>query len=208
MLLRLIAISGWFAICATSLHAASKQEALYEVVLDMNLNGVPDRAVYMLVGPGRKISDDPPADYYILSDEERIDLAIYLDVGMQAVDLSAIPSILKADIFNGSPTGWIYAPSAIGKGSLKLEAAYWPGSSHNYVESLIIVYRNGRFLVGGMEMDWETQNYIGSCQFNFLTGKAFRQDELDGRKIPLKGNFKAVPLAKWSGKTRPHMCDK
>ena len=73
-------------------YADDKREALYDVVLDFNHDGVADRAVLVLVGPGRTDFGELTKERYGLSEGERVELAIYLGGGSAPVD-PATPAV-------------------------------------------------------------------------------------------------------------------
>jgi hypothetical protein len=192
----------------TSAVAADKREAIFEVSLDMDRNGTNDRAVLVLVGPGRDKIWDLARGVYPLSENETLDLEIYLGSKDQPIDIAKPPTIRKQSIIDKERTRWVQSLEVVNNNTLKLSSNYQPGSSHDEEETLIIVHRNGQFLVGGLNTFWENPNGIGNCQLNLFTGKGIRAEgEFPGPKPNFKAEVKPVPLVNWSEKTRPKQCD-
>jgi hypothetical protein len=193
---------------ASRLAAADEEsELLFDIPLDMDRNGIQDRAALVLVGPGRTDFAPLTKELYNVEEDERIDLYIYLGWGNALLDIKLKPTMLKQDIFGPSEVGGVTAPSTNTQGSLVLQAGNGWGSNQ-YVETLTVVYRKGEFLVGGVNKDWDTRNTLSRCDFNLLTGKAFREDGPPGSaKTKLPGTFRAVKLADWSKQTRTKVCD-
>lgn len=193
---------------STSVVAADKREAIFEVSLDMDRDGTTDRAVLFLVGPGRDKIWDLGRGVYPLSENETVDLAIYLGSKDQPIDIAKPSTILKQNIIDKERTRWVQSLEVVNNNALKLSSNYQPGSSHDEEETLIIVYRKGQFLVAGLNTFWENPNGIGNCQLNLLTGNGIlAEGEFPGPKPNFKAKVKAVPLANWSEKTRPKQCD-
>lgn len=192
----------------TSVVAADKREIIFEVSLDMDRDEITDRAVLMLVGPGRDKIWDLARGVYPLSDNETVDLAIYLGSKDQPIDTAKPPTIRKQSIIDKERTRWVQSLEVVNNNALKLSSNYQPGSSHDVEETLIIVHRNGQFLVAGLNTFWENPNGIGNCQLNLFTGKGIRAEgEFPGPKPNFKAKVKPVPLVNWSEKTRPKQCD-
>jgi hypothetical protein len=79
------------------------------------------------------------------------------------------------------------------------------GCSNDYATTLRIVYRGGKFLVGGVTYDWDTRSGIGSCDINFLTGNGVTSREL-GKSRLINAKFAPVKLGDWSEEKRPKAC--
>ena len=198
-------------------HAAEKREALYDVVGDFNKDGVKDRAVIVLKGPGRKSLSDLTKDRYWLNMEgndagENADLAIYLGAGDGPVDVTKAPDFLLpsiADFDNGFD--FITPPVVNDAGSLVLTTVYRWGSSYEQDKALTIVVRKGEALVVGYDHMISSQQGSFTCSVNYLAGKAEISEELnegDGKPPKhLKTKDKPVPLFKWSAATQPKVCD-
>lgn len=194
-----------------------KREALYDVALDMDRDGKMDRAVLVLVGPGRTDFDELTKDRYGVGEGERVDLHVYLGAGDVTPDVSQKPSFTKQNIVDLERTNWVLQPEARGQGSLVISAAYGWGARKSMGDSITIIYRDGSLQVAGYTLDWEWATEVnepefdvktsdGICDINFLSGRGDVSFNGDAKK-PLKGKFKAVSLADWSAKTRPMICD-
>ena len=207
--------------CAVALPAvaevALKHEALYDVTLDIDGDGKMDRAVLVLVGPGRADFGELTKDRYGIGEGERVDLHVYLGEGAAPLDISRKPSFVKENIVDVEQTNWVQPPESRGKGALVVTSVYGWGASKSMGEGLTIIYRGGEFLVAGYTLDWEWATAVntpvfdvktsdGTCDINFLAGKG--DVSFDGNaKKPLKGKFKTTRLADWSEKKRPKICD-
>jgi len=72
---------------------------------------------------------------------------------------------------------------------------------------LSIVYRAGDFLVGGLTRSWELRDgSIGSCDVNYLTGKAVASKGLPKRNMVITTVFRPIKLADWSEQKTPRAC--
>lgn len=183
-----IAVLAWIVAVATlpiDAFADSKipNYAPREIKLDIDHDGKLDRA--MLV-------EDAAHGY--------ADLYIYLGVGAGKIDLTSKPAILREKF----TTARILALESNNEGSLIIKSGCG-GCSNDYATTLTIVYRGGEFLVGGVTYDWDTRNGIGSCDINFLTGKAL-MSRAQGKTKPIRGRFTPVKLADWSDAKRPKAC--
>ena len=192
----------------TAAQAETKREALFEATLDMDGDGTLDRAVLILVGPGRDTTWDLSRGHYPLTTDDTVDLAIYLGAGDAPLDISKSPTILKQNIADRDYAAWLQSLDVVNKRSLKVGWNAQPGSSHDLEERLTIVWRNGKFQVVGLDTFWENPNGIGNCQLNLSTGEGSRAEgELPAPKPTFKAKVKPVPLEKWSNKTWPTQCD-
>jgi hypothetical protein len=191
-----------------SAFAAEKRDTLFEVSLDMDADGKLDRAVLVLMGPGRDLTWDLSRGHYPLTEGDTVDLAIYLSAGGALVDLAKPPTILKRNILDREYAGWVQSLDVVNLHSLKVGWNYQPGSSHDLEESITIAWRKGQFLVVGLDTFWENPNGIGNCQINLSTGEGNRAaGEHPAPKPTFKAKVKPVPLQNWSEKTRPKQCD-
>jgi hypothetical protein len=173
-----------FAIASTSASARSIWSDIpRDVTLDINGDGKPDRAVLMNATTGST------------------DLYIYLGAGDGLLDPSLTPDIVKKNL----TVRFILTYEATKKGSLRVGYGCG-GCSNDTVTTLTIVHRNGTFWVGGYSYDWETRDFgAGSCDINFLTGKATMAKD-GGRTRAIKGTFKPVKLTGWSEERHVKVC--
>ena len=149
------------------------------------------------------IDNDSKLDRAVLvpTNGRAADLHIYLGAGDGLLDLSQKPSIIKKDI----TANFVLTFEANRKGSLRIGYGCG-GCSNDTVTTLTIVHRNGAFWVGGYTYDWETRDFgAGSCDINFLTGKA-QQSKDGGKTRALKGTFKPVKLADWEEERHVKVC--
>jgi hypothetical protein len=189
-------------------QAGTKREALFDVTLDMDADGTLDRAVLILVGPGRDKAWDLSRGNYPLTTDETVDLAIYLGAGDAAVDINKTPTILKQNIADREYAGWVQSPEVVNTRSLKVGWNYQPGSTSDLDERLTIVWRKGKFLVVGLDVYWENHGQNGNCQLNLATGQGSKaKGEFPAPKPTFKAKVKPIPLEKWSAKTWPTQCD-
>ena len=186
-------------------ETALKYEVLFDLTLDIDKDGKMDHAVLVLVGPGKHEFFGSDKSTYVLNQNERVDLYIYLGAGDAALDISKPPTVLKQNIIDGDRSPQVSNLISNGKGSLQVQS-YSGLGSNQYEDTITIIHRAGKFLVAGYREDWDTRNSSGDCDFNLLSGKATKE-ERGGPKTPLKGKFKPVALADWSEKTRPNACD-
>ena len=188
--------------------AAPRREVLFEASLDMDADGTLDRAVLILVGPGRDKAWDLSRGHYPLTTDDTVDLAIYLGADDAQVDIVKPPTILKQNIADREYAGWVQSLGVVNKRSLIVGWNAQPGSSHDLEERLTIVWRKGHFLVVGLDTFWENPNGIGNCQLNLSTGEGSRAiGEFPASKPTFKTKVKSVPLEKWSAKIWPTECD-
>ncbi len=191
-----------------SAEAQIKREALFDVTLDMDADGKPDRAVLVLVGPGRDTTWDLSRGHYPLSEGETADLAIYLGGGSEPIDISRPPTILKQNIIDREYAAWVQSLEVVNTRSLKVGWNYQPGSTNDLDERLTIVWHNGKFLVVGLDTYWENNGLNGNCQLNLATGQGSKaKGEFPASKPTFTAKVKPVPLEKWSEKTWPTQCD-
>ena len=217
------AVMPWMVVLAAATAPAlaeTRQEALYEITLDIDKDGKNDRAVLVLTGPGRTDFDPLTKERYGLSQEENVDLYIYLGTGDDKLDLSREPAFMKKAIVDPERTPWVQPLEKDDDGSLVVTAVYGWGARKSWGESLTIVHRDGELLVGGYAKDWEWANEvrkpdgtldvetaIGGCDIDFLGGKATASDGLDEVETPIEGKFTPVKLADWQIETLPEACE-
>jgi hypothetical protein len=189
-------------------QAEPKREVLFEATLDMDADGKLDRAVLVLVGPGRDKTKDNWHDIYPLSEGETVDLAIYMGGGTGPLDLAKPPAILKQNFIDREYAGWVQSLEVVNKRSLKVGWNYQPGSTNDLDEKLTIAWRKGKFLVVGLDVYWENHGENGNCQLNLSTGQGAKAEgEFPAPKSTFKARVKPVPLETWSKNTWPTQCD-
>ena len=184
-------------------RAAGELTALYEITFDMDHDGTPDRVV--IVGPAGKEPFSVKKDWASLAADEHADLYIYLGGGDVPVDLSRKPSLRKAGIAVGARQNQIFPLEARGDAVI-VRTAY--NLFSNWDErTLTIVYRGGDFLVAGFSRSYDLKSGAqGSCEVNFLTGKALMSKGVGGKKRAAKGRFKPVRLADWDEAKHAKAC--
>jgi hypothetical protein len=156
-----------------------------EVTLDMDRDDTMDRAV---------ADTDPDAGV--------ADISIYLGAGEGSLDPLRQPTLLKHDV----AAGGIVSLEGNDEGSLLLTYGCG-GCSNDFETTLTIVYRGGEFLVGGYTYSWDTRYGAGTCDINYLTGKGFMIDGVDGKPVAIRGTFRPVRLADWTNQSFPKACD-
>ncbi len=155
----------------------------YEVTLDIDHDGKTDRAVLV---------ENPATG--------NGDLYIYLATGSEKLYPTRKPAIVKKTL----TTARILRFESNNKGSLIVMSGCG-GCSNDYATTLTIVHRGGAFLVGSVSYDWDTRSGVGSCSFDFLTGKGIRSRGLAKGK-PFTAKLAPVNLADWSDEKRPKAC--
>ena len=182
------------AIVPMSALAEPSVETLYEVTLDIDHDGKPDRAVAV------EETDSGQGDLYI-----------YLAAGDGKTDLSRQPSFLKKAVTEGSISGL----ESRNDGALIVTSCFGCGANKSWAETLTIIHRAGEFLVAGYARDWDWNSHmadgsvetiLGSCEIDFLSGKGVASDGLDEGK-PIAAQFTPVKLADWSDDKRPAACN-
>jgi hypothetical protein len=177
--LRLAAALAMVPIGASAKEAAPPGDR-HEVVIDIDRDGRPDRAVLLRHPRGAAA-----------------DLLIYLDAGSEALDLSRKPDIRKDDLARGH----VMQLETNSMGSLVVHYGCG-GCSNDYETTLTVVYRGGVFFVAGFSYNWETREGVGSCDINFLTGKGVRSRAL-AKARPIRARFTPARLADWSVDKQP-----
>jgi hypothetical protein len=169
-----------------SAEPARPPEMLREITLDIDRDGKRDRAVLTM--------NDDESSY--------VDLTIYLGDDTDKPDLSRQPSIVKRHLASGH----VYELASNGNGSLRVEVRCG-GCSNDYDSAFSIVYRAGDFLIGGLSRSWELRDgSIGSCDVNYLTGKAVASKGLPRRNKVVRTVFRPIKLADWSEQKTPRAC--
>ncbi|MDX8459014.1 hypothetical protein [Mesorhizobium humile] len=185
------AVWPWFvALPATPMPAIAQNAPAFELKLDIDQDGKTDRAIILQEAGG-------PADLYI-----------YLDV--EKPDPPRQPDFVKKRLTEDQ----VVDLEAKGKGSLAITSCSGCGAIKSTEETLTIVYRRGKFLVGGYSRNWDwnqqtssgVETTLGDCDINYLTGKATASTDLEEGK-PIKGKFRLVLLKDWSADSRPKACD-
>jgi hypothetical protein len=188
--------------------AAPREVVLFDVTLDMDHAGTSDRAVLVVVGPGRGDADNPSKDFYQLGAGERADLLIYLNQGDGSLDIGSLPALRKENIIARDDLAFVMPLAANRKGSLSIVSSNGFGNTFNTTETLTVVYRNGVFLVAGWAQDFynSREEESSHCSVNYLAGKAVKRGN-GGKDVRLKGAFKPIDLAAWATASQPAVCD-
>ena len=159
---------------------------LREITLDIDQDGKRDRAVLT--------RNDDESSY--------VDLTIYLGDDTDKPVLSRQPSIAKRHLASGH----VYELASNGNESLRVEVRCG-GCSNDYDTAFSIVYRAGDFLIGGLSRSWELRDgSIGSCDVNYLAGKAVASKGLPRRNKVVGTVFRPIKLADWSEQKIPRAC--
>ena len=192
-LVNIIAVSAFFTGATTSVYAQETPVVPREVRLDIDRDGKLDLAKIV------ETSDDGSGD-----------LLVYLGVGDGEPDPGVKPDFVKKDLLAGT----MQAFDRRGKNSLALTICTGCTSMVWIDETLVIVYRQHKLIVGGFDQGWEVSHRLadgnvdvtmGSCSINFLTGKG-RVSEGLGPDHPVKQRFNSVALVDWSEETIPGIC--
>jgi len=131
-----------------------------------------------------------------------VDLYIYLGDDADKPDLSRTPSIVKRHLASGH----VYEMASHGNGSLRVEVRCG-GCSNDYETAFSIVYRGGDFLIGGLSRSWELRDgSVGSCDVNYLTGKAAASTGLPTRNNVIRTALMPIRLADWSEQKTLRTC--
>jgi hypothetical protein len=178
------------ALPAMPMPALADNAPIFDLKLDIDQDGKTDRVVIMQE-PGE------PADLSIFLGEEKPDPARQPDVIRKALTEDRVIDLQSK-----------------GKGSLAVTSCFGCGANKSTEETLTIVYRQGKFIVGGYSRNWDwneqtsngVKTTVGGCDINYLTGKATASKDLENGK-PVKGRFKPVALKDWSADKRPRACD-
>lgn len=185
------AVWPWLVVlAATPMPAFAENAPGLELKLDIDQDGKTDRAVVVQEAGG-------PADLYIYLGEEKPDPARQPDF-----------------VRKGLTDDRVIGLESKGKGSLAVTSCFGCGAGKSTEETLTIVNRHGKFLVGGYSRNWDwnqqtsggVETTLGDCDINYLTGRATASKDLDEGK-PIKGKFRPVPLKDWSAVKRPKACE-
>jgi hypothetical protein len=185
------AVWSWLVVLAAMpLPALAENPGAFELKLDIDQDGKLDRAAVMQEPGG-------PADLqiYLAADEE---------------NASRPPDVVKKAFTEDR----VIDLEGKGKGSLAVTSCFGCGANKSTEDTLTIVYRQGRFLVGGYSRSWDwneqtsdgVKTTLGGCDINYLTGKGTASKDLEDGK-PIKGKFKPVLLRDWSLDKRPKACE-
>jgi hypothetical protein len=187
------AIIATIGAVAAPARAETAGKALFEITLDIDRDGKPDRAV-LVTAEGVHSGDK---DWLMIGRDQRVDLHIYLGGGDAPLDLSREPTFIKRGLVTGERQNQVF-PLETTRGSLIVKTAY--NLHSNWVpETLTIAHRKGEFLVAGWRRDYEMKDGAqGGCEINFLSGTGTVSKGLDGRKRPLRGRFTPVKLGAWT----------
>ncbi|MDX8445817.1 hypothetical protein [Mesorhizobium captivum] len=185
--------AAWLiALAALPAPALAGDKPAFELALDIDQDGTMDRAVVM--------QDDGGA----------ADLYFYLGTREENLDPPQKPVFVRKALTEDR----ILDLEAKGKGSLAITSCFGCGASKSTEDTLTIVHRQGKFLVGGYSRNWDwniqksdgtVETTVGNCDINYLTGRATASTDLEDGK-PVKGRFKPVPLKDWSYEKRPKIC--
>ena len=186
---------------------AAETVALYQLVLDMNRDGVGDRAVLAVERSGSR-EGDAPGEFYRMEEGETAVLLVYLGGGGGPFNPSRPPDLRATTLVDPERTSFLYPLEEGRPGSLKLSAAELPGSSHSLEETLTLIHRHGAFAVAGLTTAWENPGGIGNCDLNLLPGVGVMMEgEVGGPTHPVKTRAGGVRAETWSPATRPAVCD-
>jgi hypothetical protein len=187
---------------------------LSDIAIDIDNDGKMDRAMLVLVNPESPVNRIGGGEAHMLSENERIDLYVFLGDGGRAPDLSRKPQFIKKSIVDTENTQMVFALESKVKGSLTISSCYGCGARKSWEQSLTIVSRRGEFLVAGFTRSWDwnvhtsdanVETTMGGCDINFLSGKGVAARRLNEDK-PLPIKFKPIRLALWSERKLPKAC--
>ena len=198
-----------------------RAEALYDIALDIDDDGKTDRAVLVLVGPGR--TDFGPLDIGTLRVERAARASTSIFIWTRAKRRSISPAsrmFVRKAIVDTEETSWVQPLERNGGGSLLVTSVYGWGAVKTWGETLTIVYRDGEFLVAGYSQG------LGLGQRSPQTGRGLGRGNHHRRvryQLPLgkrrrrrtnwttasrsTGKFTPVKLADWSTANRPEACE-
>jgi hypothetical protein len=161
---------------------------LAEITLDLNGDGVLDRAMLMA-------AEDEPA-------------ALHLVLGRRSGSGVAFDApVIKPDlVFNGAMAGQQASLEAGRGGSLRVLSLNEGIGRNKWTQTLTIAFRKDRFVVAGLtyatydtlDLDDPSSNY--TCDVNFLTGRALRNGK------PYAGKVSPMTLADFDPEQLPKAC--
>ena len=161
---------------------------LAEITLDLNGDGVLDRAMLMA-------AEDEPA-------------ALQLVLGRRSGSGVAFDApVIKPDlVFNGAMAGQQASLEAGRGGSLRVLSLNEGIGRNKWTQTLTIAFRKDRFVVAGLtyatydtlDLDDPASNY--TCDVNFLTGRALRNGK------PHAGKVSPMTLADFDPEQLPKAC--
>jgi hypothetical protein len=202
--LRVVCISTFLASASLAL---AQESVLYDVTLDIDKDGLMDRAALVLVGPKPAKFTDAAKAFYILSEGERADLLIYLGRGDRALDIYQKPDLRKDGLIEPEELRFIMPLESNTEGALIVVKSNGFGNADNATETLTIVNRDRKFVVSGYATAWSLSDDSSDCAINFLAGKATKRENDDPKGKVLKARFRIITVADWSDATRPGLCE-
>ena len=176
------------ALAAAHAHAQTPAKSplddRHDVTLDIDYDGKPDHAALVR---NRETKE--------------------LDLVIEPSTWNANPSMSRRLSFtkNAIASGLVLDFAAKGKSSLVITTGCG-GCSNDVSTTLTIVHRGRDFVVAGYTLAWDTRMGSGTCDVNFLTGKASLLRD-GGNARPLRGRFALVKLEDWSNEKRPKECE-
>jgi hypothetical protein len=157
-------------------------EARHEVTLDLNADGVMDRAV-------------------LDQGEDGLELSITMSKNGIAPDAAAKPDFLRPAIGAGVVSG-------LAKGEAgELLLAYGCGGCSNDVTSMLsIVLKDGNYLVSRYQQDWDTREGAGQCIIDYLANTGELTIDVEGKTMQLQGPFEIKTLSEWDETLQEEAC--
>jgi hypothetical protein len=182
---------------------ARAEQALFEIVLDIDRDGTMDRAA--LVAADGAGFYAPNKAWFMIGTDQHVDLYVYLGGGDAPLDPARPPTFVKRDIAIGEQQNQIF-PLEAREGSLIVKTAY--NLHSNWVsETLTIVHRGGGFLVGGWMRDIDTKDGArGRCDINFLTRSGTVSGGVYGRRKAIDRPPGPVSLRAWTASKYLKLC--
>jgi hypothetical protein len=214
---RRVACALAIATAATPVPALSKtalsSQMLYGISLDIDNDGKLDRAILVLHRPQDAEPLPQHDEQYALSEGESLDLLVYLATADREPNRK--PDFSKAGIIDPEETPWVFPLETDDRHALLVSSAYGAGASKSWEQTIAVVARDGKYLVGSYERnwDWNTQlsdgsveTVMGGCEIDFLSGAGIISDGLDETK-PIAQKFRPIALSDWSSDKRPAACE-
>lgn len=189
--------------------AETKREVLFDIVGDFNRDGMPDRAVMIVVGPGKTTAgDDLDKDRYGLGDGERADLLIYMGGGNAPLDISKPATFEKQNIADKTRDyNWVTPLTVNNAGSLQVNFSEAWGSTFENDEVLTLRFKNDAPPdIIGYDHTWAMRDGQGSCSVN-LPGGAATVDQGTGKVDRYKVAAQAIPLSEWIAPVWDKICE-
>ena len=146
------------------------------------------------------------SDYYravLVNSEDDANLYIFSRDNWEMQLEAFAPGIAYTDI-----GGTDASLSTTDSGALQVKSENIAIGRHRWKQTLTIVHRGGRFVVGGytysfydtLEVDENGEVVTGFCDVNLLTGKGEKDDK------PIRTRFKPVPVTDWRADMGPPEC--